>query len=424
MQSGRNRMEEAKWLKTLQIYENYERRFAEARLKKAREFPLPEGFRQEIRRKTAEMLKVREEYIPEIHAMTEVARHAFPTYDVIQLRYETWENCWAAASFYLPHGEEKLPLVFLFCGHGALGRLTPSYRMMAHYLAENGFAVIVPDNIGQGDREKMGHKDCIAPFWCGLTLQGMIVMESLALIRYMEKHPRVDPARMASCGNSGGGTLNLLLAAFEENRLAAIAASGYPSEFHYILAKERFHCACNLLPGCACGPEMWEILSAFAPRPLLIEQGENDSLIPYDYFMRCARKVRYAYRCAGAEENFQSAVTKETHSWTPADIRVIADFLAKSLGTVCGEVELDVVMRYDAEAWHVAMPPNAFTAAEIAERLTGKRTLPEIKLEDIYPPRFRGERITAEDIIPNIGRGDVMRIWAQMECALAENTEN
>ena len=82
---------------------------------------------------------------------------------------------------------------------------------MGARLAELGIAAMVPDNIGQGDRNRSeefkspSHWNSVAPFYCGLTLQGMIVMETVALIRYMAKDPRFDSARFAACGNSGGG---------------------------------------------------------------------------------------------------------------------------------------------------------------------------------------------------------------------------
>ena len=63
----------------------------------------------------------------------------------------------------------------------------------------------------------------------------MIVMETVAIIRHMQKDPRFDPARLGACGNSGGGTLTLFLAAMAARELSVIASSGYPSEINYVL---------------------------------------------------------------------------------------------------------------------------------------------------------------------------------------------
>ena len=260
-------MDNSKWLATMLVYDEYEKRFAEARLNKPFHVPTTEEDRCKTVAGVKQMLAYDEALVPAIGNMEEIARDVRDGYDVIQLRYTTWENFYGAATLYMPHGEKKVPLVFVFCGHGDRGRLTRGYVSMANRLVKMGMAVMVPDNIGQGDRTAQGHNAVIAPFYCGLTLQGMILMESVALIRHMISHPRVDKTRVGACGNLGGGTLCLFLAALAPE-LSALCPSGYPSEFSYILAKERRHCACNLLPGCANGPEMWEILSVFAPKPL------------------------------------------------------------------------------------------------------------------------------------------------------------
>nr|WP_289621102.1 hypothetical protein [Bacteroides intestinalis] len=61
---------------------------------------------------------------------------------------------------YIPSNNDAdkgLPVVLLACGHGNNGKLYPAYRKMAEYLASSGIAVLVPDNIGQGERHFMGH---------------------------------------------------------------------------------------------------------------------------------------------------------------------------------------------------------------------------------------------------------------------------
>jgi pimeloyl-ACP methyl ester carboxylesterase len=317
----------------------------------------------------------------------------------------------------MPHGEEKVPLTFVFCGHGADGRLTPGYPLMAERLARRGMAVMIPDNIGQGDRSAYGHNYVVAPFYCGLTLQGMILMESVALIRQMAKHPRVDSTRMGACGNSGGGTLCLFLAALAPE-LSALCATGYPSEFSYILSKERRHCACNLLPGCAHSPEMWEVLSAFAPKPLLLEQGKFDDLIPYDLFLRNARKVENVYRQMGVADQFKAMRAETLHPWVSDDRDIIEDFLCEKLGVEGNSRGDDETLPLQLSNWHVALPEDGVTTEQLAQKLSGK-TMPEgVRLSDIFVPTYQGNAIKEEEIIPDIGRGEVMRVLAQMECAL------
>ena len=279
---------DTKWLATTDLFDEYERRFAAARAEKKLTRPWEPADRERIIAGTKQMLGWKDELVPRIHGMEEISRQEYTSYSAIQYRFCSWDRCYPSATLYLPHTQdpqEKLPLVFVCCGHGERGRLTGSYMAMGHRLAQLGMAALVLDNIGQGDRnchepsafKNPDHWWSVAPFYCGLTLQGMIVMETVAMIRFMAQDPRFDPARLGACGNSGGGTLTLFLAALAPE-LSAIASSGYPSEISYVMGKERPHCACNLLLGSSFGPEMWEIYSTFAPRPMLLEGGEDDNL--------------------------------------------------------------------------------------------------------------------------------------------------
>ena len=408
-----------KWLTTMQVFDEYERRFAAARASKKFRMPWRETVKDEIIEETKKMLCYDETLVPDIHDMQEISCEEFETYNVTQLRYQTWKKFYATASLYVPKTEQKVPLVFLCCGHGEHGRLSKGYMKMAHRLVSLGMAVLVPDNIGQGDRVAFGHWDVIAPFYCGLTLQGMIVMETVALIRYMQKDERFDREKFGACGNSGGGTLTLFLCALAPE-LAAISSSGYPSEVPYILQKERKHCACNLLPGVAYGPEMWEIYSTFAPKPLLLEQGKFDHLIPYDMARRNARKVEHTYIQKDAENAFEYEITPTKHSWEAVDMNRISRFLAEQLLGITPEDAKDeeFVVVEDITPLIVQMPEDAISTDEVAENLTNRKMRSGTTLQEVYVPTYEGQSITTDQIIEDIGRGEVMRVWAQMECAL------
>ncbi len=415
-------MSKERWLDTMRVYDAYERRFAQARGEKELRFPPDEDARAEILAGTKRMLRYKDSLVPAIRGMRVVSEQSFPGFRVQQLQYESWDRVFGSASLYLPEGKAPFPLVFVCCGHGKEGRLTGCYALMGRRLAKLGMAALIPDNLGQGDRAPMGHWDVVAPFHAGLTLQGMIVAETVGLIRHMQNDPRFDPKRFASCGNSGGGTLNVFLAALAPE-LCALSASGYPSEFSYILSKERKHCACNLLVGAAHGPEMWEILSLFAPKPLFLEQGAGDSLIPVDLAHRNARKLKNVYLQLDAEENFRFETPKTAHSWTTEDRYLIASFLAKQLGAEAPteEDDKDAALLANLAHWNVPLPEQARTTDELAAALTGITTPEGIALEDVFPPTLDGRRLAPEELEPDLGRGSVLRVLAQMECALKKD---
>ena len=85
-------MDKSKWLKTMEIYDEYERRFAKSRSNKEFHVPSSESDKAEIIKKVKKMLSFDDNLIPSIGEFEEVSRVTHGSYDVIQLRYETWEN--------------------------------------------------------------------------------------------------------------------------------------------------------------------------------------------------------------------------------------------------------------------------------------------------------------------------------------------
>ena len=405
-----------KWQLTMEVFDEYERRFAAARAEKKMSV-FPED-RETVLSGVKKMLCWQEELVPAVGDLQVQSCRDYVNYTVSECIYPTWENFWGSATLFLPKTQEKVPLVFVCCGHGEDGRRTGSYQAMGHRLASLGMAALVMDNIGQGDRAKdptqfktADHWLSLAPFYCGLTLQGMIVMETVGLIRKMAKDPRFS--KLAACGNSGGGTLTMFLAAMAPE-LEVLSSSGYPSEINYVLTKERRHCACNLLEGTAFGPEMWEIYSLFAPKPLLLEGGKHDNLIPLDLAHRNARKVKNTYAQYGSEKIFFQ-LTNTRHSWELEDLNLISGFLCENL---LGVTPAATDVMSTEPGVQVVMPPEMLTTDALAEKITGKTMPAGTRLCDIYVPQFNGQPVDPEKIQLDVGRGDVMRVFAQMECAL------
>ncbi len=404
-------------LQTLKIFEEYEKRFAKAKFEKQINLSTIPDQRQRILDGVKKMLCFDEKLVPSISNANVITQRDLGNYVEYQVTYETWKNVYGASTVLIPKKSKPVPVTFILCGHGKKGRLTESYALMAHRLAKCGTAVIVPDNIGQGDREFMGHWNVVSPFNAGLTLQGLIVAETLALIKAVKSHPKFDGENMCACGNSGGGTLTMFLTALAPE-LKAVASSGYPSEFEGLLSKEKTHCACNLLKGCVCGPEMWEIYSLFAPKPLLLSQGWYDVLIPLELAKRNARKVNAIYSAIGAEQNFKFELTATKHPWAEEDRILISNFLLKVLDLeTCDEIDEQAIIDILSDG-SVKLPENAIGVDELVFNLTGVKTPKDIKLQDIIHPTFNKEKIDASTIDSTYNNDDVMRIFAQMEYSL------
>ena len=73
------------------------------------------------------------------------------------------------------------------------------------------------------------------------------------------------------------------------------------------LYQERYQalsqCGAQLIPGLLRYGDTPEIFSLIAPRPMVIEVGTQDRLIPHDWAARGLARIRKAYRAAGAIED-------------------------------------------------------------------------------------------------------------------------
>ena len=400
---------------THELFDRYERRFAEARLRLPDLKPAEAADRERIVRLVKECLGIRDEWIPTIKAES-AGTVEFDGGQIERLRATSWAGTTASALLYVPAdaGSERLPLVVVCCGHGKGGKLSSTYQRMSRHLARRGAMVLCPDNIGQGEREPMGHRKCVAPFVCGLSVQGLIVMETLAWIAWTRNQARVDPDRIAAIGQSGGGTLTVFLTALCPE-LAALSSSGYPSTFDFIARKEKTHCHCNLLPGIVGRLEMWHLLGCFAPRPMFIFQGKADPLFPEDLFYQAARKVRHVYQQRDAEKAFGARVFPGGHSWEEPRYQVTGDFLAGPLGLgkrQAGEDFEEVLLGEEGQCWD-EWPTDAIDTDTLAQRLSGRGVEGEPSLADAFPPREAPSVLT--DVI---SRGSTRQVFAQYEVFL------
>lgn len=401
-------------------FELYERQILHAAGDIPIRYPWKEKERLKILKIAKLCLGVRDEWIPKIK--TKLVRSISISDFVCEfLSFTSWPGVIGTATLYKPVSKDTnhFPLVILCCGHGKKGKLNPAYQLMARHICRQGAVVLVPDNIGQGERSVMGHHDSVGPFAQRGSLQGLIVMETIAWVHWAKANSIVDSTRIAAIGNSGGGTLTLFLAALCPE-LTAISSSGYPSSFEFIARKEKIHCACNLLPGIIGQLEMWHLLGCFAPKPMLIFQGLNDQLFPVDIFFSTARKVQRVYDEFQATDNFHYRQVNGEHSWNRQSREEVGEFLAKYLGlSTIPSLEFEELLS-ENDVCISKWPKNALRTDDIIPSITGRKCSKQKKLWDIYPPLIPDN---IEDT-PRVPRTKIKRFFAQLECFITSKGKN
>ena len=219
-----------------------------------------------------------------------------PGYRVEKVVYESRPRFHVPANLYIPTvGKPPYPGVLFQMGHTVNGKAGDSYQRCCQGLARLGYLVLAFDPMGQGERiyypdaslrgsrlrsadeeHTLPGKQMLLQGDSSTRLQAWDAVRSLD---YLAAHPLADPRRLASTGQSGGGTLTMLLIAADDRLAAAVVCSGNT---------ENVACANFNPPGSTddaeqdfvdsgpAGFDRWDTLWPFAPKPLLITVSDKD----------------------------------------------------------------------------------------------------------------------------------------------------
>jgi len=219
-----------------------------------------------------------------------------PNYTVEQIVYESRPGLLIPANLYIPNSsEQRLPGVLFQMGHSLNGKAAALYQYCIQSLVQLGFVVLAFDPMGQGERTayadpetgltrlRSADSEHTYPgkqlILSGDTATRLQVWDSVRSLDVLASHPRVDAARLASTGNSGGGTTTMFLTAVDD-RLAC-AAPACPNTENHALANlngpgsvdDAEQC---ILDGPSKNIDRWDLLHPQAPKPLLIMVSARD----------------------------------------------------------------------------------------------------------------------------------------------------
>ncbi len=235
---------------------------------------------------------------------------------------------------------QPLPVVLAFHGHGygvkdivglwedGQERQSPDgyQKDFGVELCRAGFAVAAPEISCFGERQTdfsyiktalgqevpttCAHSAMLA-FHMGGSVLGMRVHDGIRLVDYLETRKEFDINRLGAMGISGGG-MHTFFSACLDQRIKACVISGYYSTFQdSILAMS--HCACNFVPGLGQFGEMYDLVGMIAPRPLLVESGDYDSIFPRQAVEQSVARAEIVYGVFGAQGNIETDYFEGRH---------------------------------------------------------------------------------------------------------------
>ncbi len=230
------------------------------------------------------------------------------------------------ANLYLPNKKGRHPAILFLCGHEIQGKSAESYQRSAILLAQNGFVVLVPDPIGQGELIQL--LDSVGkPKTPRATTEHTLMNQNDLLLgkavayeqffyncfalNYLTSRPEVDEDKIGCAGNSGGGTQVTYLSA--DKRIKAIACCSYFTKRERMLHTIGPDDGCQYLAGeIKDHIEIADYYIKQAPRPTLILAGTKD-FIDYRGVEEAFAELKQAYTLLGKPNDAQLFVVEDGH---------------------------------------------------------------------------------------------------------------
>jgi len=264
---------------------------------------------------------------------------------IIQTEPDVWMPFYVLIPGDIKKGEKR-PCMIAPHGHGSAGKYSPAgrkdipavkdaiekcnYDYGVKYVKE-GFITFCPDARAFGERrERTRQSDIEEDFMSSTCIQlnhmaiclgrsvtGMWTWDLSRLIDYIQTREDCDPDRIGCGGLSGGGLQTLWISAMDD-RIKCAVVSGYFYGYKDSLLKLSGNCACNYVPHLWEYVDMGDIGALIAPRPLLIETGDQDPLNGERGIENVKEQVeitRKAYKLYHAEEKLYHHIFEGEHMW-------------------------------------------------------------------------------------------------------------
>jgi dienelactone hydrolase len=261
-----------------------------------------------------------------------------PRYRVEKLVYETRPGLFVPANLYLPkQGSAPYPGVLFQMGHSDDGKGYSYYQRCCQGLVQLGYIVLAFDPMGQGERTAYpasggwltrlpsADDEHTLPgrqmLLVGETATGMQLWDAIRSLDVLASHPQVDARKLGATGQSGGGTLTMMLANADDRLAAAVVCSGNTENFaaHPFLPPGSTDDAeQNFLGSGPLGFDRWDLLWPIAPKPLLVAASARDFFGTYSPSYESSgreefQKLAHAYEIMGAADRLRYIETPLPH---------------------------------------------------------------------------------------------------------------
>lgn len=313
-------------------------------------------------------------------------------YRIEKIIFDSRPNFPVTANLYMPKRAGQVPGVVGSCGHSSNGKAAEAYQSFAQGLARQGYACLIFDPIGQGERlqypvseEQLGK----SKFGSGVREhiqagnQQFLVGEFLGMWRawdgiraldYLLTRPEIDPQHVGITGNSGGGTMTTWLCGVESRWTMAAPACFVTTFLHNAeneLPADTEQCPPHAL---ALGLEHEDFLVALAPKPIIILAKERDFFDVRGSEEAFARLQRL-YTLLGKPNNIALHVGPTDHGYSIENREAMYSWFNRVTGISDAEREPELVIESDQTLQ--CTPTGQVAAAQPATVFSFTRDLAE-----------------------------------------------
>lgn len=252
-------------------------------------------------------------------------------YEIENVIFESRPGFLVTASLYLPKPRRgRVPAVVGTCGHNNEGKAAEPYQSFAQGLVRQGYAVLVFDPIGLGERcQYLGadgkprrgpgvveHLHAGNPlFLVGENFAAWNAWDAIRAVDYLLTRPEIDPRHLGITGNSGGGTLATWACALDP-RFTMAAPSCFVTTLRRNaeneLSVDTEQCPPRTL---ALGLDHADFFAGFAPRPLLT-MGQEKDFFDARGLEEAAGRIDQLYTLLGAKGKSACFVGPTVHGYS------------------------------------------------------------------------------------------------------------
>ena len=287
-------------------------------------------------------------------------------YRIENVIFESRPGMLVTANLYLPKNRKgPFPGVIGSCGHSANGKAGDAYQPFAQTLAKLGYACLIFDPIGQGERlqyvdEQLKPKRGIGvaehihagnqQFLVGEFFGAWRAWDGIRALDYLLTREEVDPKHIGITGNSGGGTMTTWLCGLE--RRWTMAAPGcFVTTFRRNLENElpadTEQCPPRVL---AEGLDHSDFLAAMAPKPVIILAKERD-FFDVRGATEAYLRLKRIYSLLGHPDNVQLQIGPTDHGYSVENREAMYRFFNRAVGLPPIESEPEPVVEKDEVLW-------------------------------------------------------------------------